>query len=126
MEHLSKTKEKLFAKALENKGNDEGFENQMMMQQKPAPFNINLKTTDKGEVESVGGSAKLGDFSIGGSYNPGFMNRPEGAPSFIPDDQFKIPSSYNVGVNYQKGPFNFNYQHGTRGYQAGANFDMRF
>ena len=125
MEHLSKTKEKLFAKALENKS-DGGFENQMMMQQKPAPFNVNLKTTDKGEVETVGGSARLGDFSIGGSYNPGFTNRPEGAPSFIPDEEFKIPSSYNVGVNYQKGPFNFNYQHGTRGSQAGANFDMRF
>ena len=104
MEDLSKTKEKLFAKALENKA-DDSFANQMMNQQKPAPFNINLKTTDKGEVESVGGSAKLGDFSIGGSYNPGFTNRPEGAPSFIPDEQFKIPSSYNVGVNYHERSF---------------------
>ena len=40
------------------------------------PFNINLKTTDKGQVETVGGSARLGDFSIGGfGFKAAVVNR---------------------------------------------------
>ena len=113
-----KTKDKLFAKAMDDK--------EMKDNQGPSPYNINLKTTDKGEVENIGASAQLGDFSIGGSYNPGFTNKPENAPSFIPESEFKVPSTYNVGVTYRKGPFSFNYQHGTRGYRAGANVDMEF
>ena len=118
-----KTKDKLFAKAMDDK---EMTDNQGIHMMSPSPYNINLKTTDKGEVENVGASAQLGNFSIGGSYNPGFTNKPENAPSFIPESEFKVPSTYNVGVTYKKGPFSFNYQHGTRGYSAGANVDMQF
>ena len=52
MEDLSKTKKKLFAKALENKA-DDSIGNQMMIQQKPAPFNINLKTTEYSVAATV-------------------------------------------------------------------------
>ena len=121
MEDYKKTKDKLFAKALDDK-----MDKRRQEIGKPSPYNVNLKTTDKGEVETVGASAQLGNFSIGGSYNPGFTDRPDNAPSFIPESEFKVPSTYNVGMTYMKGPFSFNYQHGTRGSQAGANVDMRF
>ena len=63
---ISKAKKKLFAKAMDDKNMGE-TEMQMM-----TPFNIDLKTTDKGEVEKVGASYQKGDFSIGGTYNPSF------------------------------------------------------
>ena len=123
---ISNAKKKLFAKAMDDKNMSENNEMQMM-----TPFNFDLKTTDKGEVESVGGSAKLGNtgFSIGGTYNPSFsttMNPPPGAPPFIQPQEVEIPSSYNVGLKYTKGPFTFNYTHGTRGSSGGADFNMKF
>ena len=123
---ISNAKKKLFAKAMDDKNVDRNSEMQMM-----TPYNFDLKTTDKGEIESVGGTAKLGNtgFSIGGTYNPSFtttMNPPLGAPPFITPQEVEIPSSYNIGLKYTKGPFTFNYTHGTRGSSAGADFNMRF
>ena len=121
---ISNAKKKLFAKAMDDKNMSEDNEMQMM-----TPFNVDLKTTDTGEVERVGASYQKGDFSIGGTYNPSFsttMNPPPGAPPFIQPQEVEIPSTYNVGLKYKKGPFTFNYTHGTRGSSGGADFNMRF
>ena len=117
---LQGTSNMLFDKARGKKNNEEmpQFNNQFNK-----PFQIDLKTTDKGEVEKIGGSAKLGDFSIGGSVNPGFTQTVGG---FMGDQDIRIPTTYNVGATYSKGPFKFNYQHGTRGYSGGANVNMTF
>jgi len=113
---LDQTKDKLFKMA---EGNRYNF----------SPYSVDLKTTDDGKLERVGGSAQLGDFTFSGSYNPGFtqtQSPPPGAPPFVQEREIKIPSNYNVGVTYQKGPFRFNYQHGSRGSQGGANFNYQF
>ena len=71
---------------------------------------LDLKTTDKGEIERVGGTAKLGDtgFLSEELITPHLqrtMNPPPGAPPFIKPQEVEIPSSYNVGLKYTKGPF---------------------
>ena len=69
---LDQTKDKLFKMAEENRYN-------------VSPYSVDLKTTDDGKLERVGGSAQLGDFTFSGSYNPGFtqtQSPPPGAPPF--------------------------------------------
>jgi len=117
---ISNAKKKLFAKAMDDKNMGEGNQIQMMNQ---SPYQFDLKTTDKGEVEKVGANFKLGDLSIGGSVNPGYTQTVGG---FMGDQDIQIPTTYNVGATYTKGPFQFNYQHGTRGSSAGANVNMQF
>ena len=117
---ISNAKKKLFAKAMDDKNMGEGNQIEMMNQ---SPYQFDLKTTDKGEVEKVGANFKLGDFSIGGSVNPGYTQTVGG---FMGDQDIQIPTTYNVGATYTKGPFQFNYQHGTRGSSGGANVNMQF
>ena len=105
---------------MDDKNMGEGNQIQMMNQ---SPYQFDLKTTDKGEVEKVGANFKLGDLSIGGSVNPGYTQTVGG---FMGDQDIQIPTTYNVGATYTKGPFQFNYQHGTRGSSAGANVNMQF
>ena len=121
MEDYEKTKDKLFAKAME-KGESTpppGNNNQ-------PPLNINLDIDPETDYKNIGVDYTKGGFNIGGNFQPGYSTT---QPGFFPGQTVEVenPSNYNVRAGYKNKNFGFNVNVGSGGnYGAGMNFNRQF
>ena len=132
MEDYKKTKDKLFAKAMESgKKSSENETNSGIFTPGPGnnnqpPLNINLDINPETDYKNIGVDYTKGGFNIGGNYQPGYSTT---QPGFFPGQTIEVenPSNYNVRAGYKNKNFGFNVNVGSGGnYGAGMNFNRQF
>ena len=132
MEDYKKTKDKLFAKAMEAGKN--GFENEnnsRIFTPNPGntnqpPLNINLDIDPETDYKNIGIDYTKGNFNVGGNFQPGYSTT---QPGFMPGSTIEVenPSSYNVRAGYKNKNFGFNVNVGSgNNYGASMNFNKQF
>tara|TARA_R100001082_G_scaffold109521_2_gene86898 strand:+ start:174 stop:572 length:399 start_codon:yes stop_codon:yes gene_type:complete len=132
MEDYKKTKDKLFAKAME--AGKKGFENENnsgIFTPNPGntnqpPLNINLDINPETDYKNIGIDYTKGNFNVGANYQPGFSTT---QPGFFPGQTIEVenPSNYNVRAGYKNKNFGFNVNVGSgNNYGASMNFNRQF
>ena len=131
MEDYKKTKDKLFAKAMESgKKGSENETNSGIFTPGPGnnqpPLNISLDYNPETDYKNVGVDYTKGKFNVGANYQPEFSTT---QPGFFPGQTIEVqnPSNYNVRAGYKGKNFGFNVNVGSGGnYGAGMNFNRQF
>ena len=132
MEDYKKTKDKLFAKAMESgKKVSENETNSGIFTPNPGnnnqpPLNINLDIDPETDYKNIGVDYTKGNFNVGGNFQPGYSTT---QPGFMPGSTIEVenPSSYNVRAGYKNKNFGFNVNVGSgNNYGASMNFNRQF
>ena len=132
MEDYKKTKDKLFAKAMESgKKVSENETNSGIFTPNPGnnnqpPLNINLDIDPETDYKNIGIDYTKGNFNVGGNFQPGYSTT---QPGFMPGSTIEVenPSSYNVRAGYKNKNFGFNVNVGSgNNYGASMNFNRQF
>ena len=132
MEDYKKTKDKLFAKAMEfGKKGSENETNSGIFTPNPGnnnqpPLNINLDIDPETDYKNIGIDYTKGNFNVGGNFQPGYSTT---QPGFMPGSTIEVenPSSYNVRAGYKNKNFGFNVNVGSgNNYGASMNFNRQF
>ena len=133
-----KTKDKLFAKAMEGRKGSEterkGSENETNFStftpgpgnNNQPPLNISLDYNPETDYKNVGVDYTKGKFNVGANYQPGFSTT---QPGFMPGSTIEVenPANYNVRAGYQGKNFGFNVNVGSgNNYGASMNFNRQF
>ena len=125
-----KTKDKLFAKAMEGR---KGSKNESNSEFTPGPgnnnqppLNISLDYNPETDYKNVGVDYTKGKFNVGANYQPGFSTT---QPGFMPGSTIEVenPANYNVRAGYKGKNFGFNVNVGSgNNYGASMNFNRQF
>ena len=136
---INSTKNKLFKKAFDIASHNQGVpvvpqhqHQQFVNSGNPLgpPLSINLNTTADG-IEHAGFDYRFpqnqsgGQVKIGGDVFPGYTTE---GPGFFPGETIenKHPTDYQLRFGYGNKNYQFNLNHGTRGFGGGINTQMQF
>ncbi len=131
MEDYEKTKDKLFAKAMETgRKGSENETNSGTFTPGPGnnqpPLNVSLDYNPETDYKNVGVDYTKGKFNVGANYQPGFSTT---QPGFMPGSTIEVenPANYNVRAGYKGKNFGFNVNVGSgNNYGASMNFNRQF